>query len=122
MAIEEHGTSGLITAALIGAAAVVGAVLKPLFDFLKGRKNGNGNHLDSKIHDMHRWLSPNQDGIQSWRGHEIKSAIDQTRTSQETHFQKLHESNSRAEQALQEQTRIIKEGLEKVVAAVKEKG
>lgn len=122
MALEDHGLSALITAALVGVATIVGAVLKPLFDFLRGRKNGHASKSETHIDEMHGWLSPNQDGIQSWRGHEIKNAVDRTRTSQETHFQKLHEANARADQALAEQTKAIKDGLEKVVNAVKENG
>ncbi len=114
--------STLIMAALLGASAVIGAVIKPVIDAIRG-KRGNGLDPEAKtwIRDLWNWHSPDTTGQQSWKGADVKQAVIDNREAQESHFIQIHHSNEKIELAIREQTTTVLKGLEGVVNAIRDK-
>ena len=115
-----EANSTLVTAALLGAAAVVGAVIKPLLDLLRGKKNGADHTMGHQIRDLHEWHRPDALGRQSWRGTEIKEAIETNRKSTQQNFDRLHSANEKIEEAIHEATNTMRDGLKEVVQAIRD--
>ncbi len=79
-AITPNQWAGIVTAIMIGVAAIVGAVLRPVLDNLRGAPRHRSCHLDdtssSQLRDLHVWHAPDHHGEQGWRGHAIERGIE----------------------------------------------
>lgn len=78
-AISPNHWAGIVTALMIGVAAIVGAVLRPVLDSLRGTARTKSCRLDdaanSQLRDLHAWHAPDQHGEQGWRGAGIERGI-----------------------------------------------
>ena len=115
-----EGGSTLVTAALLGAAAVIGAVIKPLIDLVRGRRNGFDEKARHKLADLWTWHAPDSKGQQSWRGTEIKDAIELNREATGAEFKRLHHANEKIEEAIEENTNTLRSGFAEVVSAIRD--
>ena len=85
---DDPGTWGaFLTPLLIGIAAIVGAVARPLFGSLKGRNYCLVTPAALiQLDDLHDWHGPDSKGEQGWRGNAIERKLDALRAEQaETH-------------------------------------
>lgn len=92
--ISPNQWAGIATALMIGVAAIVGAVIRPVLDNLRGTQR-RSCHLDetasAQLRDLHVWHGPDHHGEQGWRGAGIERAIELLTDGQREHTELLRE-------------------------------
>lgn len=96
----------LLTAALIGIAAIVGAFARPLFaSIFAGRGRQACPITETAINhiaDLHEWHGPDHRGEQGWRGHGILTRLESMEKTQAKGFDHLREGQGEVATLLRE--------------------
>jgi hypothetical protein len=103
-AFDLRAWSGIITALLIGIAAIVGAFARPLFQNLFTSKpychmNEAAQH---HIADLHDWHGPDHQGEQGWRGHGIERRLASMEETQAKGFEDMRNGQTKVSGLLRE--------------------
>lgn len=111
--LSPSAWGGLITAGLIGVAAIVGAFARPLFQNLFTGKRSecamsetHANH----IADLHDWHGPDERGMQGWRGHGIEQRLESMEDTQSKGFDNLREGQGEVATLLRELITVTRKG------------
>lgn len=77
--LEPHTWGAVITATLIGIAAIVGAFARPLFSNIFAARRPSDCRITETavehIRELHDWHGPDHQGEQGWRGHGIERGL-----------------------------------------------
>jgi hypothetical protein len=119
--ISPEDIGAIITAVLIGTAAIIGAIARPLFDTVVLRKRTNNNPEVKpaecgvpeativQIHDLHSWHGPDHQGQQGWRGHGIENHLVTMEESLGAGFGSLREGQSEVSTLLRDLIKVTRE-------------
>jgi len=111
--IDPTQWGALITATLIGTAAIVGAFARPLFEHIfRARKLPCSMSETAllQIDELHEWHGPDHMGEQGWRGHGMERRIEQLEASAVTGLKSLRDGQSEVADLLRTLIELQKRG------------
>ena len=95
----------LLTASLIGIAAIVGAFARPLFQSIFAGKSRGCPITETavtQLDQLHDWHGPDDRGEQGWRGHGIERRLESMEQTQAKGFDHLREGQGEVAKLLRE--------------------
>lgn len=102
----------LVTAALIGIAAIVGAFARPLFaSIFHGKPRGcpMTEHAIAQLDQLHDWHGPDDRGEQGWRGHGIERQLSVLEQRAAESFKQMREGQKETSGLLRELVKVVRE-------------